>query len=125
MGRHLNQTRHLYISPDSTVKREYLLDVNPMSWERVRGDGMNIIDARWIDIHNGLYIDITGLSEIDPNNEPGIVKCKNEHRYRLRDLYPMRESMFEDVPTRIPYAYDKMLIQEYEQKALTVTEYEG
>ena len=125
MAIHLNQTRHLYSAADHDFKREYLLDVNPMSWERVRGDGMNIIDARWIDVHNGLYIDITGLSEVDPDNEPGIVKCKNLHSYRLRDLFPMRESMFEDVPARIPYAYDKMLVEEYETKALTFTEYEG
>jgi hypothetical protein len=96
-----------------------------MAWERSRGDGMNIIDARWIDIRNGLYIDITGLSELDPINNPGIVSCKNDHNYRLADLYPMRESMFEGVPARIPYAYDKLLVEEYQEKALTLTEYEG
>jgi hypothetical protein len=121
----LNQTRHIYTTPDHRIKREYLLDVNPMARERVRGDGMNIIDARWIDIRNGLYIDITGLSETHPDSEPGIVSCKNDHHYRTRDLYPMRESLFEGVPAKIPYAYDKLLIEEYQQKALTVTEYEG
>jgi LicD family len=125
MATHLNQTRHEYVSSDKAAKREYLLDVNPMSRERVRGDGMNIIDARWIDVRNGLYIDITGLSETNPDDEPGVVQCKNEHRYRMRDLFPMRESMFEDVPARIPYDYDRMLVEEYQKKALTLTEYEG
>jgi hypothetical protein len=125
VGKHLNQTKHQYTSPDKSIKREYLLDVNPQSSERLKGDGMNIIDARWIDVSNGLYIDITGLSELDPDRSPGVVSCKNNHKYRLRDLYPMRESIFEDVPVRIPYAYDRMLIQEYSQNALTFTEYEG
>jgi hypothetical protein len=125
MAENLNQTRHSYSTPDHRVKREYLLDVNSMAWERVRGDGMNIIDARWIDVQNGLYIDITGLSETHPDVEPGIVSCKNNHNYRTRDLYPMRESSFEGVPAKIPYAYDKLLIEEYQQKALTLTEYEG
>jgi hypothetical protein len=106
-------------------KRTYLLDVNPNAVERVRGDGMNVIDARWIDRSSGLYIDITGLSETDAATEPGVVKCKNLHRYAEEDLYPMRESTFEDVPAKIPYAYDKILIAEYAQKALTLTEYSG
>jgi LicD family protein len=126
VGKNLNQTKHNYVShEDKKIKKEYLLDVNAQSVERVKGDGMNIIDARWIDVSNGLYIDITGLTEIDPQGKPGIVSCKNDHKYRLRDLYPMRESVFEDVPVRIPYAYDRMLVQEYSEKALTTTEYEG
>jgi hypothetical protein len=37
----------------------------------------------------------------------------------------MRESIYEGVPAKIPYAYDKILTQEYQQKALVLTEYEG
>jgi hypothetical protein len=130
LGERYNQTLHRYSPPgDATsskyVTREYLLDVNSMSWERVRGDGMNIIDARWIDTKNGLYIDITGLSETDPYNAPGVVGCKNLHYYNMSDLYPMRETNFEGVPSMVPYAYDKLLVEEYQEKALVVTEYEG
>lgn len=125
MAKHLNNTRHKYVAPKTSTAREYLLDVNPMSYERVRGDGMNIIDARWIDTTTGLFIDITGLSETQPYVNPGVVSCKNLHRYRLNDLYPMRETIFEGVTTKIPYAYDKLLVEEYEEKALTLTDYEG
>jgi hypothetical protein len=96
-----------------------------MSWERGRGDGMNIIDARWIDTETGLFIDITGLSETRPDTDPGVWSCKNDHRYSVQDLYPMRESVFEGVPARVPYAYEKVLVEEYDDKALTVTEFEG
>jgi hypothetical protein len=125
LGQHFNRSIHHYVSEDKTVKREYLLDVNPWIWERDRGDGMNVIDARWIDVRNGLFIDITGLSETKPETDPGVWSCKNYHRYRTSDLYPMRESIFEGVPAKIPYAYDKILIEEYQQKSLVVTEYEG
>ena len=118
LSKNLNRTIHHYVSEDKKVKRDYLLDVNPWIWERERGNGMNIIDARWIDIRNGLYIDITGLSETHPDVAPGVWSCKNYHRYKTSDLYPMRESIYEGVPAKIPYAYDKILTQEYQQKAL-------
>ncbi|KAF2811855.1 uncharacterized protein BDZ99DRAFT_281890 [Mytilinidion resinicola] len=125
LGEKYNQTYNHYVSEDGKVKREYLLDVNSWIWERERGDGMNIIDARWIDIRNGLYIDITGLSETHPDAAPGVWVCKNYHRYRTSDLYPLRESVYEGVLAKIPYAYDKILTEEYQQKALVLTSYEG
>lgn len=125
LGEKYNQTFHKYRSDDGKTEREYLMDVNPMIVERVRGDGMNIIDARWIDVTNGLFIDITGLSETNPTTSPGQWSCKNYHRYQTSDLYPMRETMFEGVVAKVPYAYDKILKQEYKEKALVVTDFEG
>ncbi|SSD58730.1 uncharacterized protein SCODWIG_00491 [Saccharomycodes ludwigii] len=40
----------------------YLLDINTFLTHRNHGNGKNNIDARFIDIDSGLYIDITGLS---------------------------------------------------------------
>lgn len=125
LGQNFNQSVHHYVSDDGKIKRDFLLDVNPWIWERERGDGMNVIDARWIDKRNGLFIDITGLSETHPDTSPAVWSCKNYHRYRTSDLYPMRESVFEGVPAKIPYAYDKILTEEYQQKALVVTEFAG
>lgn len=127
LGEHLNRTIHNYTHTESDphVTREYLLDVNPHSVDRERGDGLNIIDARWIDIRNGLYIDITGLSETLPDEMPGVWSCKNFHRYKTTDLYPMRETMYEGVVAKVPYAYDHILTEEYQSKALVVTDFEG
>lgn len=125
LGEKFNQTKHQYTSDTGSTHREYLLDINPWIWERERGDGMNIIDARWIDTRNGLFIDITGLSETHPDTDPGVWSCKNYHRYKTSDLYPMRETMFEGVVAKVPYSYDKILVREYEEKALVVTEFEG
>lgn len=128
LGENLNMTMHNYtsIGSDGTVvEREYLLDINPNHVERVRGDGMNVIDARWIDVRNGLFIDITGLSETNPEHQPGIWSCKNFHRYRTRDIYPLRETVFEGVPALVPYSFDRILTEEYSARALTSTMHEG
>jgi hypothetical protein len=124
----LNMTMHNYTTnaPDGSVShRQYLLDVNPFHVERLTGNGQNLIDARWIDTHNGLFIDITGLSETLPAQQPGVWSCKNSHRYHTRDLYPLRETFFEDVPALVPYAFDKILTEEYTNRALTKTFHEG
>ena len=107
------------------MTRTYLLDVNPHSAERDHGDGFNIIDARWIDVHNGLFIDITGLSEAHPDVQPGTWSCKNLHQYKVTDLYPMRDTQYEGVIAKVPYAYDRILMEEYSEKALVLTEFEG
>ncbi|KAF8853491.1 hypothetical protein BDZ45DRAFT_76510 [Acephala macrosclerotiorum] len=128
LGENLNMTFHKYTSTDpdgSEVQREYLLDVNPNHVDRLRGDGMNVIDARWIDVRNGLYIDITGLSETNPAQQPGIWQCKNYHKYRTRDIYPLRETEFEGVPALVPYGFDRILVQEYTPRSLTKTIHEG
>lgn len=85
MGEQYNMTRHQYTSDDGKVQREYLLDVNPWIWERVRGDGNNIIDARWVDVRNGLYIDITGIAETR-QDQPGVYNCKNYHWYKVSKI---------------------------------------
>ncbi|KAI9053857.1 hypothetical protein LZ554_002804 [Drepanopeziza brunnea f. sp. 'monogermtubi'] len=128
LGANMNMTLHNYTvsATDGTeVFREYLLDVNPFSAVRVRGDGQNVIDARWIDVQSGLFIDITGLSETNPSARPGIWRCKNYHRYHTTDIYPLRETEFEGVPALVPYSVDRILRKEYSARALTKTKHEG
>ncbi|KAL9123785.1 MAG: hypothetical protein Q9217_006819 [Psora testacea] len=110
---------------EEAITRQYHLDINPAHPIRERGDGDNVIDARWIDVRNGLYIDITGVAETHPQVAPGIWSCKNYHRYRTRDLWPMRETVYESVTVKVPYAYERILEEEYGEKALVVGEYQG
>lgn len=129
LGDHYNRTMHEYRYVDETTGEEmtkvYMLDVNPHHVERIRGDGMNVIDARWIDTSTGSFIDITGLAERDPQRAPGIWACKNNHRYKTTQLYPMRETEFEGVPAMVPYAFDSVLVEEYGKKSLVTTTWQG
>lgn len=128
LGDHYNRTMHEYRYTDASGEEKtkvYLLDVNPYHVERERGDGMNVIDARWIDTSNGMFIDITGLAERDPTKAPGIWACKNNHRYKTTQLYPMRETEFEGVPATVPYSFDSVLVEEYGKKSLVTTKWEG
>lgn len=100
----------------------YLLDINPWARQRERGQGLNIIDARWIDMRTGLYIDITGLSHLDPN-KPDMWQCKNNHKYQTDDIYPLRRTTFEGVSAKVPFQYKTVLIDEYNDKALTSTRF--
>ena len=110
---------------EEPLTREYHLDINPAIYTRYRGDGDNVIDARWIDIRNGLYIDITGVAETHPQDSPGIWSCKNYHRYKTSDLWPMRETIYEGVTAKVPYTYQRVLMDEYGEKALVVEEYQS
>lgn len=88
----------------------------------MRGDGDNIIDARFIDVSNGLFLDITGLSANNPN-DTDTIECKNEHRYNVNDIFPLRDTTFEGVPARVPYAYTQILAEEYSSESLYQTEF--
>ena len=111
--------------PTETVNRSYLLDINPAYASRSHGNGENVIDGRFIDMRNGLYIDLTAVSQNEPSQDPGVWSDKNEHQYKTRDLYPLRATLFEGVMTQVPYSYVRILSDEYEEKALVITEYEG
>jgi phosphorylcholine metabolism protein LicD len=140
LGKNMNRTEHAYHYEMDVVvttsegqtrsevvmrNKTYILDVNPHHTELTRGDGMNIIDARWIDMSNGAFIDITGLAERDADHMPGVWSCKNYHRYKTTDLWPMRTSEFEGVTATVPYNFEKILIEEYGTKSLVTTEWLG
>ncbi|KAI0445555.1 LicD family-domain-containing protein [Xylaria telfairii] len=109
----------------SKMKKTYLLDINPHHGALTKGNGANIIDARWIDTSNGMFIDITGLRERDPAGAPGVWSCKNNHRYLTGELWPLRRTEFEGAEAWIPYSFDKVLTDEYGAKSLVTEEWAG
>lgn len=127
LGENLNRTEHSHNftdAADKPVTKTYLLDVNPHHVDVTRGDGMNIIDARWIDTGNGMFIDLTAVREREAD-KPGIWSCKNMHRYNSQELWPMRITEFEGVKARIPYSVEKILADEYGAKSLVSEEHSG
>ena len=105
-----------------------MLEINPNYVNGSITDRLNMIDARWIDTDNGLFIDITTLRrdvEMEAKGFPGRMMCKDRHHYLAEDVFPLRESVFEGVPVRIPFAYSELLIEEYGPQCLASTTYQG
>jgi hypothetical protein len=108
--------------------RNYMLEINPHYTNGNTSDILNVIDARWIDIETGLFIDITTLRqdrEAQKVKQLGQMYCKDRHRYLEGQIFPLRDGDFEGVPVKIPYAYSQLLEEEYGPSALTRTIYEG
>ncbi|KAF5680611.1 mannosylphosphorylation protein [Fusarium heterosporum] len=128
IGDNLNRTEHSWNYTDSAtgdfISKKYLLDINPHHVDIDRSDGRNIIDGRWIDMQNGMYVDITGLRERELDR-PGVWSCKNKHRYKSQDLWPMRITEFEGVKARVPFNFNKILVDEYDTKSLVTESWAG
>ena len=122
LAKYYNMTIHHFRLPGQEHGRDYLLEVNPHYLNASTADWLNVIDARWIDTESGLFIDITTL-RVDREHEPeGSVPdmyCKDKHRYRYKDIFPLRQSEFESVPVKVPYAYSELLEFEYGPGSLT------
>lgn len=131
----------------------YFLDCGTFISSRTKGNGNNNIDARFIDLDTGFYIDITGLalsnlklparlhkllpdelsrasvdqtiSDIDRNEYLTAYNCRNNHFARLEELSPMRLSIVEGEPAYIPNEYSKLLNNEYGYKGLMSKKFKG
>lgn len=115
----------------------YFLDIGSFITLREKGNGNNNIDARFIDIDTGLYIDITALAlsnsetpksdlaelpknfEIKDNNyKPAnellqIYNCRNNHFNSYDELSPLMKSSVEGEIGYIPSRYSTILTREY------------
>lgn len=102
-------------------KRKYLLDVNPHHVTRSSADWQNVIDARWIDTETGLFIDITGLAEVNAK----YWTCKNNHFYEKDQVNKdaMVQTYFEGSPAMVPSAYVPVLVREYGPQSLQNEKY--
>ncbi|KAK9364598.1 LicD family-domain-containing protein [Lipomyces kononenkoae] len=124
MSKEFNTTTHKYITAEGE-SRSYYIDVNPYFTYRSRGNGENVIDARFVDMQTGLYIDITGLAEADPIRHPNVLSCKNNHKYLVDDILPLRQTLFVGKRAHVPYEFEKVLQKEYSRNALTNGKYMG
>lgn len=125
---------------------KYFLDCGSYISQRKRGNGYNNIDARFIDVNSGIYIDITGLavtdtvspkrydkmlpfelrrntkdqtvSDLQRNEHLQIYNCRNNHFQSLDDISPLRLSVYEGQLSYIPNDFKSMLVNEYDAKAI-------
>src|ERR1700712_914604 len=107
--------------------RDYLLEINPHYVDGSTNDWLNVIDARWIDMDTGLFIDITTLRRDEAaaaRGQHGRMMCKDKHTYLEKDIFPLRESTYENMTVMIPYGYTQLLEEEYGAKSLTTKDFE-
>ncbi|KAF4949011.1 hypothetical protein FGADI_9296 [Fusarium gaditjirri] len=102
----------------------FQLEINPYHKYRERDDYMNFIDARWIDMQNGLFIDITA-ARYDPGHEmgDGVMYDKHDHEFKDKYIFPLLDTTFEGVQAKVPYRYKEILASEYGKGALSKTDY--
>lgn len=123
LAAYYNMTIHTYKDKGMPRGRNYLLEINPGYTNGSRSDKLNVIDARWIDVESGVFIDLTVVRH--KKGDPGTMDCKDTHEYlvgflppeisiarppdRVRsqeqDLFPLRDSIFEGRRVKIPYNY--------------------
>lgn len=120
----------------------YFLDCGSFITLRERGNGNNIIDARYTDVDTGLYIDITGLSlsnaaaperyhktlpkKYDLNGKEPLVNniamnvynCRNNHFSSLSELSPLLKTNVEGEIGYVPKKFSQILSTEYSRGLL-------
>lgn len=119
---HYNMTFYHFSLPGSSSSRDYLLEINPNWADPSTTDVNNKIDGRWLDIASGLYVDITTLRRDEQavaRGAEGALMCKDGHRYKHKDIFPLRETTFEGMPAKVPFAYANVLGEEYGVSSLS------
>jgi hypothetical protein len=94
-------------------QNNYLLDINPFFNTTDVADPANTIDARWIDMTNGKFLDITAVHQKGTR-----WICKDGHQYRLEELSPLRPANIEKLNISVPQQPERILRKEYGLRAL-------
>lgn len=124
----------------------YFIDCGTFITSREKGNGNNNIDARFIDVDTGLYIDITGLAvsntkaperytkkypsqmfeELEDfttvNELMEVYNCRNNHFYNFNELSPLIKTVIEGEIGYIPKRFTDILNQEY-SRGLTLKKF--
>lgn len=84
LASYYNMSTFHFKKPQVQEWRNYLLEINPNYINREQTDKLNVIDARWIDMDSGMFIDITTVryNLTHPEGE-GILSCKDGHEFRV------------------------------------------
>lgn len=89
-----------------------------------------MIDARYIDVRTGIYIDISCLWNDNDRDIPDrfkneapetIYHCKNYNWFSHRELFPLRRTLYEGAQAYAPNDYKAILLAKYGEKSMTAT----
>lgn len=126
---------------------KYFIDISSSITYREKGNGNNNIDARFIDVDTGLYVDITGLSitntprpsrfeylepkfadvsgqeNFNANQKHGLANCRNKHFIKIDEIEILRPIHFQNQLTYIPTNFLIMINNEYDLELITEKNY--
>lgn len=120
-----NFNQSLIIENPKFGNGKFLLEISPTYIRQ--GNGKNFIDARFIDINSGIYIDISALSHTNfkppsqfSNTEKNFpIHCKNWNWHDLNQINPIRHTYFEGASVYIPHNVSTLLSQKYGESSYT------
>lgn len=112
---------------------KYYLEISPTYTKQ--GNSKNFIDARFIEINTGLYIDISALSHSDVDPPTSLFKglqkeeisktlpvnCKHWNWHSLEELFPLKHSFFEGGSVYIPNNVTRLLSRKYGPDSFTTS----
>ncbi|KAL5621309.1 hypothetical protein BROUX41_006779 [Berkeleyomyces rouxiae] len=126
LAAYYNMSMFFYQYPDIPQGRHFRLEVNPHCTSAA-ASAANPVDARWIDLQTGLYINLTALRYQRPSasGSAPMLKDKSGAQYVDRDIFPLWETEFEGVKAMIPQSYKSILADEFGIDALKNTESDG
>eukprot|EP00668_Euglena_longa_P010205 GGOE01012381.1.p1 GENE.GGOE01012381.1~~GGOE01012381.1.p1 ORF type:complete len:417 (-),score=71.94 GGOE01012381.1:1021-2271(-) len=93
----------------TTYNGRYVFEINPNSAQRAP-DQRNLIDARFIDMETGMFIDVVAVS-YDSKTES--LQCKRAERFNPRDIFPIRKTTFLGATAWVPSNVSQFLITKY------------
>lgn len=138
----INFNQSLVVEDPNDGFGRYFLDCGTFITLRGHANGNNNIDARFIDIDTGLYVDITALavsadkaperydyllpddflrdlhSSKDVNDQMRVYNCRNRHFSHLSELSPLVRSYAEGEVAYIPKRYSDLLTTEYKDNGM-------
>lgn len=100
---------------------------NKPDWKHDLGVESNVIDARWLDVLSGFFIDITAMSseqsvdaesDVAPFKGDRVARCiqdKSPHKSNVTLINPQRRCRFEGMDLWCPNASEVLLKDEYEE----------
>ncbi len=116
---------------EETRAGQYLLDINP-HWNDGRVPNVrfgwkneNRIDARFIDMSNGAFIDITAVTTIHSRGRRSLLVSKDGHTYPYNSVFPLQRSTFEGILASVPSESVQLLRKEYGVEALETEVFHG
>ncbi|CAM9021287.1 unnamed protein product [Wickerhamomyces anomalus] len=121
IGRYHNNT--LVVENPKNGDHIFWIQTNPFYLQQ---NNAQFIDARYIDVKTGIYIDISALWETNiplphnfkPKEGEIAIHCKHYNWFSFSDIFPLRRTIYEGAQAYMPNGIEPILKRFYGDKAM-------